>query len=93
MRSFIKGEQKNSLSGLRYLLFGLLFQHVPNNYTLLRIMHLQSCCDCMVFSNNPGVDLHLHYRGRKMNERIQCVFGVTSALTVIYNNFPKYAKK
>lgn len=59
----------------------------------LSIALLKSCCDVIVFSNNPGIDLHLKYRGHRMSEGIQCAFGVTSALTVIYNNFPKYARK
>ena len=46
-----------------------------------------------VFSNMPGIDLHLKYRGKKMNEGVQSVFGITSALTVIYNNYPKNVPK
>ncbi|KAL9186990.1 hypothetical protein ACHAXT_010710 [Thalassiosira profunda] len=49
---------------------------------------LKSCCDFAVFSNNPGVDLHLKLRGRKNHEGLHCLFGLTSAATVIYNNFP-----
>jgi len=49
---------------------------------------LKSCCDTIVFSNNAGIDLHLKYRGKKMSEGIQCICGITSAMTVLYNNFP-----
>ena len=49
---------------------------------------LKSCCDFMVFSNNPGIDLHLKYRGRKNHEGLHCLGGLVSAGTVLYNNFP-----
>mmetsp|Transcript_6167 Transcript_6167/g.10527 ORF Transcript_6167/g.10527 Transcript_6167/m.10527 type:complete len:738 (-) Transcript_6167:134-2347(-) len=49
---------------------------------------LKSCCDVLVFSNMPGIDLHKRYRGRKMNEGVHSVCGLVSASTVIYNNFP-----
>jgi len=49
---------------------------------------LKSCCDVMVFSNNPGVDLWMKYRGAKMHEGIHCVGGLLSASAVLYNNFP-----
>lgn len=49
---------------------------------------LKSCCDVLVFSNNPGIDLWTRYSGKKLNEGIHCVGGLLSASTVIYNNFP-----
>jgi hypothetical protein len=49
---------------------------------------LKSCCDVIVFSNNPGVDLHQKYRGKKNHEGIHCVCGLVSAGTVLFNNFP-----
>jgi len=49
---------------------------------------LKSCCDFMVFSNNPGIDLHLKLRGRKNHEGLHCLGGLVSASTVLYNNFP-----
>jgi len=49
---------------------------------------LKSICDVLVFSNNPGIDLHQKWRGRKNNEGLHCVCGLISAGTVIYNNFP-----
>ena len=48
----------------------------------------QSCCDVLVFSNNPGIDFHERYRGKKMNEGFHSVCGLVSAGTVLYNNFP-----
>ena len=49
---------------------------------------LKSCCDVMVFSNNPGIDLHKKLRGRKNYEGFHCMCGLISAGTVLYNNFP-----
>jgi len=63
-------------------------EKVKRKHGVLCIALLKSCCDVLVFSNNTGIDLHLKYRGKKMDETLTCVCGVTSALTVIYNNFP-----
>ena len=49
---------------------------------------LKSICDVTVFSNNPGVDLHLKLRGKKNHEGLHCLCGLISAGTVLYNNFP-----
>jgi hypothetical protein len=49
---------------------------------------LKSIADVTVFSNNPGVDLHLKYRGKKNHEGLHCLGGLISASTVLYNNFP-----
>lgn len=49
---------------------------------------LKSCADVMVFSNNPGVDLHLKFRGKKNHEGLHCLGGLVSASTVLYANFP-----
>eukprot|EP00581_Thalassiosira_minuscula_P007701 CAMPEP_0183709748 /NCGR_PEP_ID=MMETSP0737-20130205/5722_1 /TAXON_ID=385413 /ORGANISM="Thalassiosira miniscula, Strain CCMP1093" /LENGTH=627 /DNA_ID=CAMNT_0025937927 /DNA_START=167 /DNA_END=2050 /DNA_ORIENTATION=+ len=49
---------------------------------------LKSCCDVVVFSNNPGIDLHLKLRGKKNHEGLHCLGGLVSAGTVLYNNFP-----
>ncbi|KAL7536121.1 hypothetical protein ACHAXR_006925 [Thalassiosira sp. AJA248-18] len=54
----------------------------------LSLAFLKSCCDFMVFSNNPGIDLHLKLRGRKNHEGLHCLGGLVSASTVLYNNFP-----
>mmetsp|Transcript_22674 Transcript_22674/g.33199 ORF Transcript_22674/g.33199 Transcript_22674/m.33199 type:complete len:346 (-) Transcript_22674:31-1068(-) len=54
---------------------------------------LKSCCDTIVFSNNQGIDLHLKYGGKKMNEGLHCACGIASALTVLYNNFPSSLTK
>ena len=54
----------------------------------LSLALLKSCCDFMVFSNNPGIDLHLKLRGRKNHEGLHCLGGLVSASTVLYNNFP-----
>lgn len=49
---------------------------------------LKSCCDIIVFSNNPGIDLHQKWRGKKNHEGFHCLCGLVSAGTVLYNNFP-----
>lgn len=49
---------------------------------------LKSCMDVIVFSNNPGIDLHKKWRGRKNHEAIHCLCGLVSAGTSLYNNFP-----
>lgn len=49
---------------------------------------MQSCCDVIVFSNMPGIDLHRRMRGKKNHEGLHCLCGLISASTVIYNNFP-----
>eukprot|EP00574_Skeletonema_japonicum_P000195 CAMPEP_0201739892 /NCGR_PEP_ID=MMETSP0593-20130828/46018_1 /ASSEMBLY_ACC=CAM_ASM_000672 /TAXON_ID=267983 /ORGANISM="Skeletonema japonicum, Strain CCMP2506" /LENGTH=709 /DNA_ID=CAMNT_0048234187 /DNA_START=46 /DNA_END=2176 /DNA_ORIENTATION=- len=49
---------------------------------------LKSLCDVTVFSNNPGIDLHLKLRGKKNHEGFHCLCGLISAGTVLYNNFP-----
>lgn len=54
----------------------------------LSLALLKSCCDFTVFSNNPGIDLHLKYRGKKNHEGLHCLAGLTSAGTVLYNNWP-----
>jgi hypothetical protein len=62
--------------------FCCCFPHVP------LVLFQKSCCDVMVFSNNPGIDLHKKWRGKKNNEGIHCLLGLISAGTVLYNNFP-----
>jgi len=86
-KAYKEHQQRQELSRLESTLYGMKKMHVK-----LCLAFLKSCCDVTVFSNNPGVDLHLKYRGRKMNEGLQCIFGVTSALTVIYNNYPVMKK-
>ncbi|KAL7483978.1 hypothetical protein ACHAW6_009622 [Cyclotella cf. meneghiniana] len=54
----------------------------------LYVALLKSICDCIVFSNNPGVDLHLKFRGRKNHEGLHCCCGLISAGTVLFGNFP-----
>lgn len=49
---------------------------------------VKSICDVTVFSNNPGIDLHLKLRGKKNHEGLHCLCGLISASTVLYNNFP-----
>ncbi|KAL7426378.1 hypothetical protein ACHAXM_000427, partial [Skeletonema potamos] len=49
---------------------------------------LKSICDVTVFSNNPGIDLHLKLRGKKNHEGLHCLCGLISASTVLYSNFP-----
>lgn len=67
-------------------------ESVKEKYGAICISLLKSICDVLVFSNNTGIDLHLKYRGKKMNETLHCVCGITSALTVLYNNFPNCIK-
>jgi Peroxisomal biogenesis factor 11 (PEX11) len=62
---------------------------------------LKSCCDVLVFSNNPGVDLWKRgyvrglfrksttsSRNQPMHEGLHCLCGLISAATVLYNTFP-----
>jgi len=49
---------------------------------------LKSCCDALVFSNNPGIDFWKNVVGRKFHEGVHCLAGFTSASTVLYNKFP-----
>jgi len=63
-------------------------QQTEQKHFELSLALLKSCCDFMVFSNNPGIDLHLKLRGRKNHEGLHCLGGLVSAGTVLYNNFP-----
>ena len=55
----------------------------------LSLVVLKSCCDILVFSNNPGVDLwRKRHSGKPLHEGFHCLCGLTSASTVLYNNFP-----
>lgn len=54
---------------------------------------LKSFVDVTVFSNNPGIDLHKKFRGKKNHEGVHCVCGLISAGTVLYNNFPAASKQ
>ncbi|VEU44933.1 unnamed protein product [Pseudo-nitzschia multistriata] len=49
---------------------------------------LKSWMDVIVFSNNPGIDLHKKLRGRKNHEVIHCLCGLISAGTSLLSNFP-----
>lgn len=57
---------------------------------------LKSCCDILVFSNNPGVDLWRRRRqphggpaaAAPMHEGFHCLCGLVSAGTVLYANYP-----
>ncbi|GAX22711.1 hypothetical protein FisN_4Hh177 [Fistulifera solaris] len=49
---------------------------------------VKSCADVLVFSNNPGIDLWMKLKGKKLHEGIHCMGGLVSASTVLYNNFP-----
>jgi len=63
-------------------------QQTEHKHFELSLALLKSCCDFMVFSNNPGIDLHLKLRGKKNHEGLHCLGGLVSAGTVLYNNFP-----
>ena len=49
---------------------------------------LKSCCDVLVFSNNPGIDLWRKHSGKPLHEGLHCLCGLASAATVLYNSFP-----
>jgi len=66
----------------------LKLKETEQKHFALMMALLKSCCDFMVFSNNPGIDLHLKLRGRKNHEGLHCLGGLVSAGTVLYNNFP-----
>ncbi|GAX19240.1 hypothetical protein FisN_4Lh177 [Fistulifera solaris] len=55
---------------------------------ILFLALVKSCADVLVFSNNPGIDLWIKLKGKKLHEGIHCVGGLVSASTVLYNNFP-----
>ena len=63
-------------------------KQTEQKHFVLILALLKSCCDFMVFSNNPGIDLHLKLRGKKNHEGLHCLGGLVSASTVLYNNFP-----
>jgi Peroxisomal biogenesis factor 11 (PEX11) len=68
----------------------ILLDEMQEKQFTLMVALVKSCCDVLAFSNNPGVDLwEKRLTGRKLNEGIHCVAGMISALTVLYNNFPK----
>lgn len=52
----------------------------------------KSCCDVLVFSNNPGIDFWKKRTGRKLHEGLHCLCGLISASTVLYSNFPNSNK-
>lgn len=53
---------------------------------------LKSCCDVLVFSNNPGLDLWRKHSGKPLHEGLHCLCGLASAATVLYNSFPNDSK-
>jgi hypothetical protein len=56
---------------------------------LLLLMGLgKSCCDVLVFSNNPGVDLWKKWRGTKMNDGLHATAGMLSAASVLFTKWP-----
>jgi hypothetical protein len=55
---------------------------------VLFVSLLKSCCDVLVFSNNPGIDLWEKFYGRKLHDGVHCVGGLLSASAVLYDNFP-----
>ena len=63
-------------------------EQMQRKHVELCLALLKSSCDFVVFSNNPGVDLHLKYRGKKNHEGWHCVGGLVSAGVVLYNKFP-----
>ena len=55
---------------------------------LITLDLIKSCCDVLVFSNNPGINLWEKHRGSKLNEVVHCVGGMISSAVVMYNNYP-----
>lgn len=49
---------------------------------------VKSCCDVLVFSNNPGIDLWRTKLGFPLNEGVHCAAGIVSAATVLCANYP-----
>ena len=64
-------------------------QRARTRQFVLFLALLKSTCDVLVFSNNAGIDLWKKYAGFKMHEGLHCLLGLTSASTVLYNNYPK----
>eukprot|EP00545_Synedropsis_sp_CCMP1620_P002856 CAMPEP_0119007874 /NCGR_PEP_ID=MMETSP1176-20130426/3313_1 /TAXON_ID=265551 /ORGANISM="Synedropsis recta cf, Strain CCMP1620" /LENGTH=497 /DNA_ID=CAMNT_0006960107 /DNA_START=68 /DNA_END=1558 /DNA_ORIENTATION=+ len=64
-------------------------QRVQEKQLTLFLALVKSCCDVMVFANNTGIDLFQKFcGGRKLNEGIHCLGGMTSAAVILYNNYP-----
>jgi Peroxisomal biogenesis factor 11 (PEX11) len=53
---------------------------------------LKSCCDVLVFSNNPGMNFWEKYSGRKLHEVIHCIGGMISAAVVMFHQYPNRPK-
>lgn len=70
----------------------LSLERAKEKQFVLFLALVKSCCDVLVFSNNPGIDLWKKRTGRKMHEGFHCVCGLMSASTVLYNNFPNANK-
>jgi hypothetical protein len=49
---------------------------------------LKSCCDVLVFSNNPGMNYWERYSGRKLHETIHCIGGMISAAVIMFHQYP-----
>ena len=64
---------------------------VKEKQFLITLDLIKSCCDVLVFSNNPGVDLWEKYRGSKLHEVVHCIGGMISAAVVMYNSYPNAA--
>jgi len=65
-----------------------VIQKAQQEQFVLFLALLKSCCDVLVFSNNPGIDFWKKARGKKMHEGVHCVAGLLSASTVLYNKYP-----
>lgn len=65
-----------------------LFDKAKERQFIHFVALLKSCCDVLVFSNNPGINLWRKHAGFPMHEGFHCLCGLTSASTVLYNNFP-----
>lgn len=58
-------------------------EQTSNALTIVKLV-----ADIIVFGNNPGVDIFLKARGKKLHEALHCLFGLVSASAVIVNKFP-----
>mmetsp|Transcript_43324 Transcript_43324/g.63582 ORF Transcript_43324/g.63582 Transcript_43324/m.63582 type:complete len:389 (+) Transcript_43324:56-1222(+) len=81
-------EEEEEYGRLEYEKAVTILEEARSRQFVLFLALLKSCCDTTVFSNMPGVDLHTKLRNKKMNEGFQCICALTSASTVLYNNFP-----
>ena len=79
--------EAKEVAGKKKVKYDDALKKVEQKHFELFLALLKSICDVTVFSNNPGIDLHLKLRGKKNHEGFHCLCGLISASTVLYNNF------